>query len=122
MHIFPFHHQYKQFLNAYRGKLYPGGHCIPAHKRLGAVGADPLAVHRRIQCRQLRRRAMPQSVFLPQGVLFLAEQQPALVQKGDGIAQLFQVADDVGGDEDGVVLIPGKVQQQIGRASCRERV
>ena len=35
------------------------------------------------------------------------------MQEGDGIAQLFQVTDDMGGDKDGVVLIPGKIQQDI---------
>ena len=56
---------------------------------------------------------MPQGVFLSQGVLFLTEQQPALVQECNGIAQLFQVADNVGGDEDGVFFVPGKIQQDI---------
>ena len=35
------------------------------------------------------------------------------MQEGDGIAQLFQIADDVGGDKDGVFLIPGKIQQHV---------
>jgi hypothetical protein len=44
------------------------------------------------------------------------------VQEGDGIAQLFQVADDVGGDEDGVLLVPGKIQQQVGHLVPHHRV
>ena len=44
------------------------------------------------------------------------------MQEGDGIAQLFQVADDVGGDKDGVLLVPGKVQQQVGHLVPHHRV
>ena len=35
------------------------------------------------------------------------------MQEGDGIAQLFQVADNVGGNEDGAFFVPGKIQQDI---------
>ena len=44
------------------------------------------------------------------------------MQEGDGIAQLFQVADDVGGDKDGVVFVPGKVQQQVDHLVPHHRV
>ena len=44
------------------------------------------------------------------------------MQKGNGIAELFQVADDVGRDQNCMVLIPHKVQQQIDQLIPHHRV
>ena len=51
--------------------------------------------------------------MLQKGVLFLAEQQPPLVEEGDIVAQLLQVAQNVGGDQDGVVLLPGELVEDL---------
>ena len=44
------------------------------------------------------------------------------MQKGNGIAELFQIADDVGRDQNCMVLIPHKVQQQIDQLIPHHRV
>ena len=52
------------------------------------------------------RRVIEDAVLLQKGILFLAEQQPPLMEKGDVVAELFQIAENVGGDQDGVGLVP----------------
>ncbi len=49
-------------------------------------------------------RGKSRSVLQP--VLFFAEQKAAFMEKGDVIAQLFEIADDMGGNQDGMVLVP----------------
>ena len=44
------------------------------------------------------------------------------MQKGNGIAELFQIADDVGRDQNCMVLIPHKVQQQIDQLIPHHRI
>ena len=44
------------------------------------------------------------------------------MQKGNGIAELFQIADDVGRDQNCMVLIPHKVQQQIDELIPHHRI
>ena len=44
------------------------------------------------------------------------------MQKGNGITELFQIADDVGRDQNCVILVPHKVQQQIDQLIPHHRV
>ena len=44
------------------------------------------------------------------------------MQKGHVVAELFQVADDVGGDEHGVVLVPGEVREDLHHLVPHHRV
>ena len=56
---------------------------------------------------------MKNPVFLLQPVFFLAENQFALVQESNVVADLFQVADNVGGDQNGVVFVPCKFVKNV---------
>ena len=56
---------------------------------------------------------MKNPVFLLQPVFFLAEDQLAFVQEGNVVADLFQVADNVGGDQNGVVFVPGEFVKNV---------
>ncbi|CAN4028396.1 2-hydroxy-6-oxo-6-phenylhexa-2,4-dienoate hydrolase, partial [Dysosmobacter welbionis] len=58
-------------------------------------------------------RAHEDAILLQQPILLVAEQQPPLVEEGDIVAQLFQVAQNVGGDQDGVVLLPGELVEDL---------
>ncbi len=62
---------------------------------------------------RLLRRVVEDAVLLQKGVLFLAEQQPPLMEKGDVVAELFQIAENVGGDQDGVGLVPGELVEKL---------
>ena len=56
---------------------------------------------------------MKNPVFLLQPVFFLAENQSAFVEEGNVVADLFQVADNVGGDQNGVVFVPRKFVKNV---------
>ena len=56
---------------------------------------------------------MENPVFLLQPVFFFAEDQPAFVQEGNVVADFFQVADDVGGDQNGMVLVSGEFVENV---------
>ena len=58
-------------------------------------------------------RAHEDAILLQQPILLVAEQQPPLVEEGDIVAQLLQVAQNVGGDQDGVVLLPGELVEDL---------
>ena len=73
----------------------------PAHHRLTAEAVG------------LLRRAGKDGVFLQKAVLLIAEKELPLVQKGDVVTELLQIREDVGGDEDGVVLLPGELVEQF---------
>ena len=57
------------------------------------------------------RTAPQDAVFLRQSILLFAQQQPPFVQKRDVVADLLQIADDVAGDQHGVLLVPGEVRE-----------
>lgn len=57
--------------------------------------------------------AVQQAVFLQQIVLIFAEQQLAVMQVGDGIGDLFQIAGNVAAHQYAVLLVLDEVQQQV---------
>ncbi len=57
--------------------------------------------------------AAQQAVFLQQIVLIFAEQQLAVMQVGDGIGDLFQIAGNVAAHQYAVLLVLDEVQQQV---------
>ena len=91
-----------------------GRNFLPADQGFRAVRSHPLARDGGgVQLLKLGSGEPDQSILLQQAVLFLKEQQLALVEKGDIVAYLFQVADDMGREDHGVVFLAGEVQQNI---------
>ena len=56
---------------------------------------------------------MENPVLVHQQILFQGKDQFALVEEGDVVGHLLQVAGDVGGDQHPVALILNKIQQQV---------
>ena len=54
-----------------------------------------------------------QSVLLQQAVLFLTQHQLSLMQEGDVVADLLLIADNVGGQQDGAILLPGVLVEDV---------
>ena len=91
-----------------------GRNFLPADQGFRAVRSHPLARDGGgVQLLKLGSGEPDQGVLLQQAVLFLKEQQLALVEKGDIVAYLFQVADDMGREDHGVLFLAGEVQQNI---------
>ena len=90
------------------------GHHIPPHQRTNAVGIVLRADHAIL--RQIGKTLMGQprqGIFLQQAVLFLTQHQLPLMQEGDVVADLLQIADDVGGQQNGTILLPGVLVEDI---------
>lgn len=82
-------------------------------KTFEAEAVLPQADQAILQRRKLFPAAFDKGVFVPQRILFFMEEQSAVIQQGDGVRDLVQVAGDVGGQQDGVAFLLQEFQKDI---------
>ena len=67
----------------------------------------------RIQRIDLRGRPMQNAILLQHPILFFTQQQRSVMEKCYIVAELFQITDNVGGNQDGMLRVSGKIRKQL---------
>src|SRR5690554_2076691 len=81
--------------------LHPEGIMAPSHDCLGIQGL------------QLPRAAFEDAVILQEFILALAKDNLPLMNQGDVVRDAFQVANYMGGHEDGIAFILNEIHKHI---------